>query len=148
MVSFDYKEEFKYLGVLYVALFKPEIIGTFQWRTCAPCSLVSTVAMDVGEAAMTQHLESVSVNRDISLIATGKLVTVVKKSFYVISSMKLITFLSSFWNHGKFNDYTASCFPILINSSEQEYISFHLRHQRMQQQKQMCPQLYKHNGFI
>lgn len=47
-----------------------------------PCSLVLTVAMDVGEAAMTQNLESVSVNRDISLIATGKLVTVLKKSFY------------------------------------------------------------------
>lgn len=29
--------------------------------------------MDVGEAAMTQNLESVSVNRDTSLIATAKL---------------------------------------------------------------------------
>lgn len=38
-----------------------------------PCSPVSTVAMDVGEAAITQHLESVSVNRDTSLIVTAKL---------------------------------------------------------------------------
>lgn len=45
-----------------------------------PCSLVSTVAMDVGEAAMTQHLESVSVNRDTSLIVTAKLASVVKKT--------------------------------------------------------------------
>lgn len=52
--------------------------------------------MDVGEAAMTQNLESVSVNRDISLIATGKLVMVLKKSFYVISSMKLIHFYRHF----------------------------------------------------
>lgn len=77
--------------VLYVALFKSEIINTFQLRTCVPCSLVSTVAMDVGEAAMTQHLESVSVNRDTSLIVTAKLASVVKTPTCDAFNMKFIT---------------------------------------------------------